>query len=52
MDDQKRDLANKDKSAEKNEMLEVKLESVCDEKDEDVPEEMTLEKQTKTLHIR
>lgn len=40
------------KVQERNEMLEMKLESVCDEKDEDVPEEMTLAKQTKTLHIK
>lgn len=42
------------KVQQRKEMLEVKLASVYDENDEDVPEEVTLakKKKTKTLHIR
>lgn len=42
------------KVQQRKEMLEVKLASVCDENDEDVPEEVTLaktKKKQKTLHI-
>lgn len=47
MGDQRETWPTRMKVQQRKEMLEVKLASVCDENDEDVPEEVTLAKTKK-----